>query len=400
MISRLARAVALAALAVVASSIDCSFASTYPRQVVAYKSDGSDLVGSGRLDAPAWTAVGFSDPFVDIATATPPRLETRVKVRWDDSFLYIGALLAEPDVWANISYTCHCISPSEDQVIFHDNDFEIFVDADGSNHFYKETEVNAANGNGTTATWDLCLAKPYDDGGSENSSRVFGAAGWDMQPPLHVKTFTDGVLNVPGSGATHWSVELALPLADLAYNTSARVPPRAGDQWRINFSRVEWAVKVVDGRFQKFPSCQSCSPPGSPSEDNWVWSRQGAVAMHLPERWGVLQFAEGPVNGSEPVRNPEWTVRSVAMEVYYAQHSYRAAHNGSWAPRAADLAPFVSDPAIVAGACSAVPDIQLEAGGFLAAIASLDGTQLATIRDDRYLRVRVNAGGEAAEEAA
>ena len=31
------------------------------------------------------------------------------------------------------------------QVIFHDNDFEIFVDADGSNHNYKEFEMNALN---------------------------------------------------------------------------------------------------------------------------------------------------------------------------------------------------------------------------------------------------------------
>ena len=89
-------------------------------------------------------------------------------------------------VWANISHTCHCLNPDQDQVksladaflvvcvliqlsltkkkssiseeedfldqwhvcsqvIFHDNDFEIFVDADGSNHNYKEFEMNALN---------------------------------------------------------------------------------------------------------------------------------------------------------------------------------------------------------------------------------------------------------------
>ena len=36
----------------------------------------------------------------------------------------------------------------------------------------------------------------------------------------------------------YWTGEIALPLADLALNTSARVPPRADDLWRINFSRV------------------------------------------------------------------------------------------------------------------------------------------------------------------
>ena len=36
--------------------------------------------------------------------------------------------------------------------------------------------------------------------------------------------------------------------------------------WRINFSRVEWHVLKVDGRYQK--------DPAFPHEDNWVWSPQ------------------------------------------------------------------------------------------------------------------------------
>ena len=80
-------------------------------------------------------------------------------------------------IWANITHTCHCLNNSQDQVIFHDNDFEVFVDADGSTHYYKETEMNAA-----AADWDLCLDKPYGDGGYENSTRVFGDKGFDMQP--------------------------------------------------------------------------------------------------------------------------------------------------------------------------------------------------------------------------
>ena len=95
--------------------------------------------------------------------------------------------LQETQIWANISETCHCINEDQDQVIFHDNDFEIFIDVDGSNHNYKEFEVNAAN-----ATWIILLNKPYGDGGYENSSRVMGSAGWDMQPPL-----TSGVHVMP-----------------------------------------------------------------------------------------------------------------------------------------------------------------------------------------------------------
>ena len=62
--------------------------------------------------------------------------------------------MKEPEIWANISHACHCIDPDSDQVIFHDNDFEIFIDTDGSNHHYKEFEINAKN-----QTWILMLDK-------------------------------------------------------------------------------------------------------------------------------------------------------------------------------------------------------------------------------------------------
>ena len=32
-----------------------------------------------------------------------PRLKTKVKMRYDYRFLYIGALLEEPDVWSNVT---------------------------------------------------------------------------------------------------------------------------------------------------------------------------------------------------------------------------------------------------------------------------------------------------------
>jgi len=261
-------------------------------------------------------------------------------------------------LWANITRTCHCIDPAHDAVIFHDNDFEVgavelatrasahafalaqvFVDADGSNAFYKEFEMNAANAVPNAATWILCLNAPYDDGGYENSSRVLGRAGFDMQPPLAAASWSDGALNNPLRPSTRWTAEIRCPLAQLATNTTAAVPPRDGDIWRINFSRVEWGVLVVDGRYIKKPSCITCPSPGSPAEDNWVWSPQGVIAMHRrarraqqpraalltrscrrPESWGMLHFSTShSPPPSPPPRNIVWGVRSLAMVVYYAQ---------------------------------------------------------------------------------
>jgi hypothetical protein len=382
------------------SNIDCQNPFyPYPRQYVAYKTT-KDLVIDGRLDDPEWEAVGFTDSFVDISTNFTPYLDTRVKMRYDDEFLYIGFRSEEPAVWANITATCHCVNNTQDQVIFHDNDNEVFVDADGSTHFYKETEVNAYNNptqgcpSGTCATWDLLLNKPYGDGGGENSTRVFGPDGFDMQPPLHVMTYTDGEINNPAKPSTFWSTELALPLAKLIYNTTATAPPRPGQMWRINFSRVEWAVKVVNGQYQKYPSCQSCPVPGTNDCDNWVWSPQGSIAMHLPERWGYLQFSDAPVNTTQPVRDPEFTVRSVAMAVYYAEHAFAAANNGTYTGDIQALFWFTADPHIFDGTCTAVPTISLSGNvtngtgtAFTAYVASLDGSMTASVRDDRYLRV-------------
>merc|ERR1719416_91540 len=80
-------------------------------------------------------------------------------MRWDDAYLYVGAHMEETDVWGTLT--------EHNSVIFHDNDFEVFVDTDGTNHNYKEFEINALG-----TTWCLHLNKPYDNGGIENSKRV------------------------------------------------------------------------------------------------------------------------------------------------------------------------------------------------------------------------------------
>ena len=50
----------------------------------------------------------------------------------------------------------------------------------------------------------------------------------------------------------------------------------------MNFSRVEWLTEIIDGKYVKVP--------GKP-EDNWVWSPQGLIDMHVPENWGYVRFA-------------------------------------------------------------------------------------------------------------
>ena len=84
--------------------------------------------------------------FVDIEGDSRPAtsFRTRMKMLWDDEFFYVAADMEEPDLWGTLT--------ARDSVIFHDNDFEVFVDPDGDTHAYYELEVNALG-----TPWDLML---------------------------------------------------------------------------------------------------------------------------------------------------------------------------------------------------------------------------------------------------
>jgi hypothetical protein len=221
----------------------------------------SSIKLDGHLDDAAWSKAAWTDAFVDIVGAdhAPPRFRTRMKMLWDDDYLYIGAELEEPDVWATL--TAH------DSVIFRDNDFEVFLNPTGDGLKYFEFEINALN-----TGWDLFLDKPYNKGGKADNS-------WEM-PGYKSAVAIDGTLNDPRDRDKGWTVELALPWSAFV-ERSGKGRPNAGDAWRMNFSRVEWRVRVVDGKYEKVPGLK---------EDNWVWSPQGVVNMHVPEKWGVVRF--------------------------------------------------------------------------------------------------------------
>mmetsp|Transcript_33899 Transcript_33899/g.66132 ORF Transcript_33899/g.66132 Transcript_33899/m.66132 type:complete len:401 (-) Transcript_33899:300-1502(-) len=345
----------------------CRFHDTYPKQYVAYRTTQPPSL-DGRLDDPLWGEVAWSDEFVDIQgpglVPSPPRFDTQVKMRWDDKFLYIAARLQEPQVWANIT--------KGPDVIFHDNDFEVFVDPAGSNRYYKEFEVNA-----NAAQWALCLNRPYSDGGYENSSRVM-PNGWSMPAAVAAAAVDGCKVNDASSGSCRgWTVEVALPLADLAFNTTRDGQPVDGELWRINFSRVEWRVEVVDGKYQKLPG----------AEDNWVWSPMGQINMHAPERWGYLQFAAGDVNGTAVIRDAGWTLREVAMTIFHAQKRHKEVF-GFYAMLTEQLDPFVDRPHVLDGKCTLVPKIFAFGDYYFASVKSLSGAMEVRVDAQRRLEVR------------
>ena len=119
--------------------------------------------------------------------------------------------------------------------------------------------------------------RTYIDGGP-------AVHGWDLEG-LRTAVWVNGTLNDATDLDVGWGIEMALPWSSLAVHAHRPAPPRNGDRWRVNFSRVEWATEIVDGRYQKVPET---------AEDNWVWSPQGEVNMHLPQHWGFIAFSREP----------------------------------------------------------------------------------------------------------
>ncbi len=272
-----------------------------PRGYVCYRAAGPVTI-DGRLDKPVWKEVPWTDDFVDIegAARPRPRFRTRVKMLWDDQYFYVGAELQEPHVWATLT--------RHDAVIFQDNDFEVFIDPNGDNHEYYEFEINALN-----TGWDLLLPRPYKDGGHALNN-------WEI-PGLKTAVHIDGTLNDPRDTDRGWSVEIAFPWKALGELAHRPAPPKAGDQWRVNFSRVEWPHEVVAGRYRKVQGRR---------EENWVWSPQGVIDMHRPETWGYVQFTTAPLGSARFRPDPAGPVRHLLHRVYYAQRNYRLQH-GRWA---------------------------------------------------------------------
>jgi hypothetical protein len=225
-------------------------------------------VVDGRLVDAVWSRAPWTADFVDIEgpDRPAPPLRTRVKMLWDDTYLYVAAALEEPHVWATVT--------ERDAVIFRDDDFEVFIDPDGDALEYYELEINALG-----TVWDLFLTKPYREGG-----RALDA--WDIRGLVH-GVRVDGTVNDPSDRDRGWSVELALPWSVLEEAAPHRGAPRPGETWRMNFSRVDWDMRVENGRYVKELDPETGRPR---SEHNWAWTPQWEVNMHAPEHWGRVTF--------------------------------------------------------------------------------------------------------------
>lgn len=279
------------------------------RNYVAYKTI-SEITIDGQANETDWEQANWSEYFKDIEGEgkAKPLYETRIKMLWDENNLYIFAELEEPHIWAYYD--------KNDMIVFHENDFEVFIDPDRDTHNYYEFEVNAQN-----TLFDLFMNKPYRNRGYANIP--WNALGFQSA------VYINGTLNNPTDKDENWTIEMKIPFSSLSIDGSY-LQAQASDVWKINFSRVQWQTEVKNGKYVKVinPETNKHFP-----EDNWVWSPQGVINMHYPERWSMVQFSANPVSGEkENFQLPtekKWS--KYLWLIYYKQQKFIREH-GNYAP--------------------------------------------------------------------
>ncbi|WCT11074.1 carbohydrate-binding family 9-like protein [Mucilaginibacter jinjuensis] len=330
---------------------------TTPKSYVIQHTDAVPNI-DGNLDDAAWQKAQWTEDFVDIEGSLKPlpTFRTQVKMLWDDSTLFIAAKLQEPNVWA--------IQTHHDDIIFKDNDFEIFIDPNNTTHQYDEIEVNAFN-----KIFDLFLSKSY-----RNQGNPF--IGWDVSG-LQSAVKIDGTLNNAGDEDKGWTIEMAIPLKSIRTGFTKTV--KEGELWRINFSRVEWDTKVVNGKYVKLTDVKGKNLP----EHNWVWSPQGIIDMHYPERWGYLLFTRK--ENTQFSLPDEESQRQYLWLIYYRQKEYQR-KNGKYALALNDLG---SNPKQTVKGKDVRLAMQATERQFTATVA-IDGQYVILINDEGLIKSTVN----------
>jgi predicted esterase len=277
------------------SSVEVEMPKPFPQSLVpakdlprytAAKID-TELTIDGRLDEEAWQQARKTTSFVDLVSGQPTRYDTRSSILWDDEFLYIGFWLEEPNVDAEYK--------DRDDPIYYDNDVEVFI---AGKDAYYEFEINSY---GTVYEGFFVWQEAYEKGGyasdpqlakdAPNQQEFDGVGftnhprgkriaflGYDF-PNFKSAVHINGTLNDDSDVDQGWTVELAFPWKEmkwLAKGDDRSLPPKVGDQWRIDLFRFN----------------KTKAPEPATDSSGWAFGKHGVWDSHIPEIFPVITFAE------------------------------------------------------------------------------------------------------------
>ncbi|MBN1293468.1 MAG: SUMF1/EgtB/PvdO family nonheme iron enzyme [Candidatus Latescibacteria bacterium] len=235
-----------------------------PRHYVIYRASAPITI-DGDINEKAWQDAAWSDAFEDHQSpyAPEPWKMTRVKMLYDDDYMYFAARLQEENVWGHIT--------KRDSIVYYDNDFELFLDPTANSVDYFEFELTCLN-----TMFDMFHE-------NDNNRGALADRRYDSPGTRHAVQI-QGTLNYHYDTDEGWTVEVKIPFADLAsWNPNMSLPVRRGDMWRVEFSRVEY-LHIYN---QLFPYLL----PYSRCED-WVWNTVHSGSIHVPEMWGKALFSD------------------------------------------------------------------------------------------------------------
>jgi len=210
----------------------------------------------GKLDEPAWKAAPSTGLFVNIMTGEWAQPNTEAKLLWDNQNLYIAFENVDTDVWGTLT--------ERDSKLCTQEMDEVMIDANGDGKGYIDLQVAP---NGTIFDAYLPSYRQYED--SLDPKRK----PYDWNSKLKAAVKVDGTLNKRDDQDKGWTVEMALPLADVngLDSNGVKVPPAIGDKWRLNMFRTE-------------------SPEDAKSQTALGWSPPMVGDFHKLDRFGEIVF--------------------------------------------------------------------------------------------------------------
>ena len=211
------------------------------------------LVLTGKLDDPLWQVASLAY-LHDALTGAPARFATTVRALYDAEYLYVAFACEDDYVWGTI--TAH------DGPIYEEECVEIFLNPANAGHQYYEINVSPCN-----VVFDACILNARTP--EQPHASFLGLKEWHVEG-LRTAVHVEGELNQPGQ-AKSWSAEFAIPFRALI--GAPHVPPQVGDEWRINFYRID-------------------TPPLDAKSELYAWSTTEFPTFHLPWKFGRMRFEE------------------------------------------------------------------------------------------------------------
>lgn len=209
---------------------------------------GGAIVIDGLLNEESWRKALPTSDFLLTDGSGKAQTTTMAKLLWDSTTLYIAFVCTDTDIIGRMT--------RRDDKLWEEEVVEVFFAPYSPEKFgYTELEISPAN-----TILDLYVREVR---GVMPIALPYTTYNLNIRSATHLR----GTLNNSSDTDTSWTVEIALPLADVQPVNLA--PIADGDKWRMNFYRME--------RF--------------PTKEFLAWSPTMQNKFHVPMRFGEVIFS-------------------------------------------------------------------------------------------------------------